>query len=152
MEKRQAIRVGILIGVLALLGVSLAVTLLRENPSKIKPFVTPMSTFIYTWHCYNCKHEADLPAGVGGVPCPKCSKPEFWPTAKFKCAEHGQFRIGFDFTANNRLKRVRVEDGPWVPDIDEKTMEAGRVCPKCKKPLVPDEPVRRTPSPEDSNS
>jgi len=154
MEKRQAIRVGILVGVLALLGISLAVSFLRENPSTVKPYVTPVSSFIYTWHCYGCKHEADLPAGVGPIACPKCSKNEFWPTAKFKCFEHGQFRVAFEFTADSKLKRVKVEDGPWVPDVNLETMQPGRVCPKCKKPLVPDEPVRRVQSdePADSNS
>ena len=108
--------------------------------------------FYITWRCIECGHELDDRGAQGTRPCPKCQTGEMYVCISHACPEHGAFPVYFLYDENSRHgdpSRIRVDDGEWVPYLDEDYNINVR-CPRCGRELMPAELSR--PAPKESPS
>jgi predicted RNA-binding Zn-ribbon protein involved in translation (DUF1610 family) len=142
-KKRKLVGYAVLGGVTLLLVISVGYNLLAGDPGDIKPVTAKSTDFILTWQCLACQHEADDYAVRGPKPCPNCGKEEFYASTLFNCAEHGVFRVAFNYDERGKPSEVKLApDKPWVPYVDRAAGKLNVVCPVCGKSVIPAESPR----------
>lgn len=110
------------------------------------PVTRGPSDFIVAWRCTSCRHEYEAPGDSSPRACPKCNKPTCYTLAHMKCPVHGRFDVLLEVNAKGRLGNVKVADQPWIPEISDGQYNV--CCPKCRKPLFADDPVKPVVTPD----
>jgi hypothetical protein len=87
-------------------------------------------------------------AGIGPRTNPKTQADTLWPSYRFRCSDHGEFRGLVKFGADGRPLEYRLlPSGEWLPFREPDGTWNVR-CPKCKTQLT-SEQRRPIPHPED---
>jgi hypothetical protein len=150
-QKSQAIKLGVLAGVLAVLGISIICNIVSGDPSVVRDESTRVPfDFWSRWRCLDCGNEFQDYAAVGPHECPKCQKNTAYVSVKHQGRDGTIYDIAFNYDKQGNPKSIKFPDGDWIPYIDKSVdpPKLGLMDPKAQYVLLPVEPRLMAPDAE----